>query len=106
MRILLDESVPRPLARRLSGHHVSTVPREGWAGLKNGELLRHVEGAFDVFITGDRGLQHQQNFGSISFGIVVISALDNRVETILAMAEAILSAAKSVRPGTVVTVAA
>ena len=106
MRILLDESVPRPLTRLLSGHDVSTVPEEGWAGLKNGDLLRRVNGAFDVLITGDQSLQYQQNLESISFGIVVISAPNNRVETVVAMVDAIRSAAESVPPGTAVTVAA
>jgi hypothetical protein len=30
VRILLDESLPRPLSRLLIGHNVSTVAREGW----------------------------------------------------------------------------
>ena len=38
--MLLDEQLPRQLARELAGHEVRTVQREGWAGLKNGELLR------------------------------------------------------------------
>lgn len=106
MRVLLDESVPRPLARHLGDHQVSTVPQHGWAGIKNGDLLRQVEGSFDVFITGDRGLQYQQNLTSITFGIVVVVAANNRVETFVGAAEAILSAAESVRPGQVVTIAA
>ena len=106
MRILLDESVPRPLARHLTGHEVSTVPQQGWAGFKNGELLRRVEGEFGVFITGDRGLQHQQNLSSIGFGIIVVTAPDNRVETFVDLAPAILSAIDAISPGQVVTVAA
>lgn len=106
MRILLDESVPRQLAPLLVGHEVSTVSQEGWAGLKNGALLRRASGRFDVFITGDRGLQHQQNVGSLDFGIVVLAAPNNRVETITAMAGAILAAITEVGPGRVVTVTA
>ena len=40
MRILLDECVPRPLRRELSGYEVRTVVEMGWAGKRNGELLR------------------------------------------------------------------
>ena len=40
MRVLLDEQLPRQLAREITGHEVSTVQQRGWAGLKNGELLR------------------------------------------------------------------
>ena len=106
MGLLLVESVPRQLAPLLVGHEVSTVPREGWAGLKNGELLRRAGGRFDVFITGHRGLQHQQNIGSIPLGIVVLAAPNNRVETITAMAGAILAAIVEILPGRVVTVTA
>ena len=31
MKILLDECVPRPLARYLEDHQVQTVPQAGWA---------------------------------------------------------------------------
>jgi hypothetical protein len=39
------------------GHDVRTVQQQGWAGLKNGELLRRaaVE-AFEVFLTADQNL--------------------------------------------------
>ena len=37
MRVLLDEQLPRHLARELTGHHVRTVREQGWSGLKNGD---------------------------------------------------------------------
>ena len=40
MKVLLDECVDRRFAHDLVGHEVNTVPRKGWAGIKNGELLR------------------------------------------------------------------
>lgn len=40
MRVLLDECVPRGLRDLLPGHDVKTVAEAGWAGVKNGELLR------------------------------------------------------------------
>jgi len=39
VRVLLDEQLPRQLARELVGHEVRTVQQQGWAGLKNGDLL-------------------------------------------------------------------
>ena len=52
MRVLLDEQLPRHLARELRGHDVTTVQQERWAGLKNGELLRRAADAgFEVLIT-------------------------------------------------------
>lgn len=60
MRILLDESLPRDLARDLTGHEVRTVRQAGWTGLGNGELLRRAADQFDVLVTGDRSLEHQR----------------------------------------------
>ncbi len=40
MRLLLDECLPARLRHDLPGHEVQTVPGMGWAGIKNGKLLR------------------------------------------------------------------
>ena len=62
MLVLLDEQLPRHLAREIGGHNVSTVQQRGWAGLKNGELLRvAADAGFEVLVTADRNLQFQQN---------------------------------------------
>ena len=40
MKVLLDENLPHDLRKLLPGHDVFTVAYLGWAGVKNGELLR------------------------------------------------------------------
>jgi hypothetical protein len=55
-RILLDECIPRPLARHLPGYYVRTAPQTGWAGILNGELIKLAETDFDVFVTMDKGI--------------------------------------------------
>ncbi len=57
MRLLLDESLPRRLAQRLTAAEVDTVFDRGWSGLKNGELLRTAEREYDVFVTADQNLE-------------------------------------------------
>ena len=53
MRVLLDENLPHDLAAELVGHDVATVHSLGWAGIKNGELLRKaMEKKIDVLIGG------------------------------------------------------
>jgi hypothetical protein len=106
LRVLLDESVPRQLAGRLEGHEVSTVPRAGWAGLRNGDLLRRAAERFDVLITGDQNLEYQQNLRALPLAIVVVAAPNNRVETFLDLSERILEAIAVARPGTVTRVSA
>lgn len=82
MRILLDECLPARLRQDLPGHEVQTVPRAGWAGIKNGELLRLVNesGKFDVFLTMDKSLPHQQQFQDLTFAVVVLRSRSNRFE--------------------------
>jgi Domain of unknown function (DUF5615) len=62
MRLLLDECVPRKFKNALPGHDCRTVPEEGLAGRRNGELLSLAEkSGFEVFRTLDRGLEYEQN---------------------------------------------
>jgi hypothetical protein len=59
MKILLDECMPRQLKTDLAGHVTRTVVEMGWAGTKNGALLRLAETQFDVFLTVDRRILKQ-----------------------------------------------
>ena len=44
MRLLLDECVPKRLKWELRGHEAETVQDIGWAGIKNGVVLRLANG--------------------------------------------------------------
>ena len=105
MRLLLDECLPRRLKRGLPGHDVSTVPEMGWAGIKNGRLLALAEPAFDVFITIDGNLRYQQNLSGRDLGLVVLSAPDNTIETLLPLMPQVLAALPTLGPGQIVKVA-
>jgi len=62
MLILLDECVPRRLRPFLVGHDVRTIHQMGWAGRKNGQLLRLIaEQSMNVLMTVDQNLRYQQN---------------------------------------------
>jgi hypothetical protein len=78
---------------------VSTVPREGWAGLTNGELLLGANERFDILVTGDRNLEYQQNLAGTGLAVIVLIAPNNRVETIVAMAPQLLEALGTAEPG-------
>jgi len=54
---------------------------------------------------GDQGFQFEQNLSGVSLGVVIIAARDNRVETILGLADRVLEAVNLVRPGQVVRIA-
>jgi predicted nuclease of predicted toxin-antitoxin system len=102
VRVRLDEQLPRQLARPLAGHEVRTVQQQGWAGLKNGELLRRAEeNGFEAFITADQNLQFQQNLSRSSLRIVVLLAPNNALEDLIPLVSDILSALPNLQPGQV-----
>ena len=73
MRILFDQGTPLPLRRYLRPHSVDTVFERGWSTLVNGELLATAErDRYDVFITTDQNLKHQQNLRKLGLGVVVL----------------------------------
>ena len=80
MRVLLDECLPKKLKRDVQADVVKTVPEMGWAGTKNGSLLRLVEQEFDVFLTNDQNLEHQQNLQRFDLAVVVLIAFTNDIE--------------------------
>ena len=82
MRILLDESLPRDLAREIRGHDVKTVQQAGWAGLENGELLRRAAGSFDALVTGDQNVEYQQNPAGLPIPVIILVAASNRIEAL------------------------
>lgn len=80
-RVLLDENLPRLLRRDLTDFEVRTVAETGWAGLKNGELLRRADASFDVFGTADRNLSFQQKLSELAVGIVVLEVRSTKLES-------------------------
>ena len=105
MRVLLDEQLPRQLARYLVGHDVRTVQQQSWAGLKNGALLAAAEASgFSVLVTGDQNLEHQQNLTKRTLGVAVLGAASNALEDLLPLVAAALAAIDTVQPGQVIRV--
>lgn len=82
MRVLLDECVPRKLARELPDHEVSTVQQAGLTGTANGALLRRAAESFDVFLTVDANLEHQQNPAALALPVVVMIAPSNAIDVL------------------------
>ena len=73
MKILFDQGVPKPLRTHLAAHDVQRVYQLGWAKKKNGELLAMAEAAgFDVLVTTDQNLRHQQNLLPRKLAIFVL----------------------------------
>ena len=73
MRVLFDQGTPAPLRRYLEGHQVDTAAERGWSDLGNGELLDRAEAEeYDVLVTTDRNIRHQQNLEEREIAILVL----------------------------------
>lgn len=74
MRILFDQGTPVPLRSTLAGHVVVTAFELGWHNLTNGDLLRIAESDdFDILVTTDQRLKHQQNLSGRKIAILVLT---------------------------------
>jgi len=72
--ILFDHGTPKGLIRALPGHTVHTAQAKGWHSLSNGQLLRAAEEAgFEVLLTTDRRIRHQQNLRVHNIAVVVLT---------------------------------
>jgi hypothetical protein len=73
MLILFDQGTPVPLRAFLIGHTVKTAAEQGWSTLANGKLLDAAEAAgFEVLVTTDKNLPHQQNLALRGLAVVVL----------------------------------
>jgi hypothetical protein len=97
MKILLDECVPWPMHRVLTGHECRTAQQQGWGGIKNGRLLQLAEGEFDLFITSDQNIRYQQNLAGRRIAILELST--NKLRRIEAAAWLIQSTIAGLKPG-------
>jgi hypothetical protein len=104
MRVLLDECLPRGLKKHLAGHDVRTVPEAGWAGAKNGALLRAASGQVDVFITIDSNLVYQQHVDALPFAVIILVARTNRLSDLLPLVPDIRTVLDSAVSGRIVRV--
>ena len=104
MRVLLDECLPRKLKNEFVENQAATVPEMGWAGKKNGELIRLATGEFLAFITIDQNLTFQQNLATSALAVVMFVAPDNRLETLKPLVPRVEEALRTAQTGDVIRV--
>jgi hypothetical protein len=100
VKILLDENLDWRLGRELSGHDVKAVSMIGWAGLKNGALLSRAEKEFDVLLTMDSNMLHQQNLSKYHIAIIALKTRSNRLADTAALIPKVLTMVATAKPGT------
>ena len=107
IRVLLDEDVDVRLRHAFGpGTQVETVVFQGWKGKKNGDLLRAAARDFDVLVTLDRNLPHQQNVASYDLAVVVLRPETQSLEHLSALVPQLESLLPSLEAGDMVEVPA
>jgi len=107
MKLLLDECLPLDFRHCFPNHQAYTAEWAGFKGTKNGELLRLAEVAgYEVILTVDHGIPHQQRPGSREISIILIRAQTNQLEELVPLAGAVERALAIIKPGQTITVAA
>lgn len=98
MRVLLDECLPKKLKLELPDHTVQTVPEAGWAGKQNGELLRLAEKDFDVLLTNDQNMEHQQHLQQFDLAFIVLAAPTNDIDDLRPLMPGVNAALQTIAP--------
>ena len=103
MKLLFDQGTPAPLRRHLPGHSTDTLAEKGWSDKDNGELLDLAEREeYEVLVTTDQNLRHQQNLVGRQIGIVVLLSANWR--EIRLRTREISQVIEATRPGEIVEV--
>ncbi len=81
MKILLDEGVPRIIQKRLDQFSISSVEEMGWRAVENGALLDLMAATFQIFITTDKNIPHQQNLKKRGISLILLPT--NRIPLLI-----------------------
>jgi hypothetical protein len=105
LKVLLDECLPVDFRHSFPHHAVHSAEWAGSKGKKNGELLREAELAgYQILLTVDQGIFHQQNLHGRELTIIVIRSPTNQLEDLLPLGDVVLRAMETLSPGQVVFV--
>jgi hypothetical protein len=105
VRILLDECIDENLRHHFGGHECHTCRYAGLKGLANGELLAAAEQAgYDVLITVDKNMPHQQNLRRRGISVIVVEGRSTSFDDLVPLMSDVLSAVHVLQPGQVLRI--
>jgi len=77
----------------------------GWSAKRNGELLRLMVAArFEVLLTGDQSITHQQNIPASGIAVVVMIAVSNKLLDLAPLMPSVNAALGIIKPGDLVEI--
>ena len=79
----------------------------GWSGTRNGALLALMAAdGFEVLLTVDQGIPHQQNLAAAGIALVVMVAISNELDDLIPLIPEVLTTLTTIQPGDVVEITA
>jgi hypothetical protein len=78
----------------------------GWERFSNGALLAAAAGQFDVVVTTDQNLRHQQNLSGMNIAVVVLVAKSNKLSDLRPLVPAVEAALGKIQPRSIIEVQA
>jgi predicted nuclease of predicted toxin-antitoxin system len=104
MRILLDHNLDWRLWELLQPHEVITTRRMHWDRYENGNLLNVAQDKFDILLTTDANLYHQNKVANYELAVIVLRAYRNSYQALAPLIPEVLQALETIQPGEVVYV--
>lgn len=106
MKLLLDEQMPRKIARHFpKGIVVDTVQRQGWNGIENGELLKlAASSGYDALVSADKNMVYQQDAQALPLSVVVLHVAQLRIDELVPLLPKALEALRLVSSPTFIRV--
>jgi hypothetical protein len=66
----------------MRAHHVVTTRDAGWQDFSNGLLLSQAATRFDLFLTTDKHIRHQQNLSKLPLPVIELNGVSNRLKSL------------------------
>lgn len=81
-----------------------TVAEAGWNGIQNGLLLRRAAEQFEVFITVDASIRHQQRLEAYPIVFILLEAFRNDIVLLEPLVPRVLDALDTAVPGSLIVI--
>ena len=106
MRLLLDECLPQRVKFLFAeaGHVCQTAREAGLSGKENGELLAAADKKFEVLLTIDKNIRHQQSLTGRAIAVLIIRAVSSDLDDIRPHVPEALRVLRTIQPGQFVEV--
>ncbi|MDX2041082.1 MAG: hypothetical protein SF097_07530 [Acidobacteriota bacterium] len=86
------------LREAIEPHDVKTTRQMRWDDFDNGELLKVAQQEFDVMLTTDANLYHQQKVADYDLSVIVLRAYKNSIQAIAPLMIQVLDLLDHINP--------